>query len=58
MLYLIVEISVICLVGETSVGRLVEIILLLLTHEKVYLLSELINKVKHYGMRIFLYSLS
>ena len=58
MLYLIVEISVICLVGETSVGRLVEIILLLLTHEKVYLLSELINKVKHYVMRIFLYSLS
>ena len=58
MLYLIVEISVICLVGETSVGRLVEVILLLLTHEKVYLLLELINKVKHYGMRIFLYSLS
>ena len=58
MLYLIVEISVICLVGETSVGRLVEVILLLLTHEKVYLLLELINKVKHYVMRIFLYSLS
>ena len=58
MLYLIVEISVICLVGETSVGRLVEVIFLLLTHEKVYLLLELINKVKHYVMRIFLYSLS